>query len=177
MEPDGLRRRRKGLGQISSSYFPRTECCPGQSESLIANDVMGMMFPGIPSSQCCQRVLEAPNKQLCRLAMNVRVVSPPIANYSCITAIRRDNSNVIFHHHPATCLVSSKGGREERGSKGKEYQKSCEVYHQILRQCALHQSELRRHLPYIPSTPSSELVSFPDDLLLYGMKSLACETT
>ena len=90
-EPDGLRRRRKGLGQTSSSYFPRTECCPGQSESLIANDVMGMMFPGIPSSQCCHRVLEVNNKQLCRLAMNVHVVSPPIANYSCIIAIRRDN--------------------------------------------------------------------------------------
>ena len=93
-EPDGFRRRRKGLGQTRA---PITECWPGQPESLIANDVIGMVFPEIPSSQCCQRlgtadlsavpcftrVLEANNEQLCRSAMNVRVVSPPIANYSC----------------------------------------------------------------------------------------------
>ena len=37
-----------------------------------------------------------------RLAMNICVVSPPIANYLCIIAFRRDNSNVDMCPDPSS---------------------------------------------------------------------------
>ena len=66
---------------------------------------------------CFTRALEANNEQLCRSAMNVRVVSPPIAKYSCIIAFRWDSSNVTPH----SCHMSGvEQGREggERSHKG-----------------------------------------------------------
>ena len=82
---------------------PRMECWPGQSESLIANDVMEMVLLqafGVANDYVQQiAVLLRVSPKYLRRAINrsagsVCVVSPQIANYPCVIAFHRDNSNV-----------------------------------------------------------------------------------
>ena len=75
---------------------------------------------GLSAVPCFTRVLEANNEQLCRSAMNVRVVSPPIAKYSCIIAFRWDNSNVTPQWPHSCHMPGVEQGREggERYHKG-----------------------------------------------------------
>ena len=92
---------------------PRTECWPGQSELLIANDVMEMVFSRLSVLSTTRygkfavvfRVSpEYLSRAMSRLAMNVCAVSPPIANYPCIIVFCRDNLNVGTCPDPSSFL-------------------------------------------------------------------------
>ena len=92
---------------------PRMECWPGQSELLIANDVMEMVFSRLSVLSTTRygkfavvfRVSpEYLSRAMSRLAMNVCAVSPPIANYPCIIVFCRDNLNVGMCPDPSSFL-------------------------------------------------------------------------